>query len=109
MGNTEGRNLRKVRLQIRRITQKGRQEVRNYPESQVCESIQWKGWRQKSRSRHLEMQVHKQKDCRWRLPAVYIRCRDCQDSILSSKFGTWCQMVAASLSMIFFTMLRVLR
>ena len=41
--NKEGRNLRKVRLQIRCFTQESRQKVRNYPESQICESIQWKG------------------------------------------------------------------
>merc|ERR1712083_267830 len=61
MGNKEGWNLRKVRMQIWCFSQESRQKVRNHSESQIRQSIQRKGLRQESGCWHLEVQVHKQK------------------------------------------------
>ena len=41
--NKEGWNLRKVRYSLRSFPQKGRQEIRNHPKSQILQSIQRQG------------------------------------------------------------------
>merc|ERR1712079_279629 len=77
--NKEGRNLRKVRNPLWSFPQKGRQEIRNHTKSQIRQSIQWQGERQKSRYWNLEMQEHRKKDCRRCLLPLNRNGCDCQD------------------------------